>query len=102
MRSSPSLSLLWLCPRFFQNVTESSRLGNLAAIPLGAKLVYPAYVFSPKKSLEVIEKERCTSVYGVPTMFNAMLNDSHFPNADISSVKKGISGMHRNLSLLNE
>jgi len=44
-------------------------LGNLAAINYGATIVLPSESFSAAKTLEAITKHKCTSIYGVPTMF---------------------------------
>ena len=49
-------------------------IGNLACTVHGATMVVPNDSFDPVKTLETIEKERCTSLYGVPTMFIAELN----------------------------
>src|SRR5207247_30581 len=46
-------------------------MGNLAAVTLGATMVYPGEGFDPLATLQTIEKEKCTTLYGVPTMFIA-------------------------------
>src|SRR6185503_1817587 len=55
-----------------------------------AAMVIPAEYFNPTVTLEVIEKERCTTVYGVPTMFVAMLADPSFKQRDLKSLRSGI------------
>lgn len=65
-------------------------LGNLAALVHGACVVMPAAAFDPAATLAAIESEGCTSVYGVPTMFIAMLADPGFAETDLSSVRTGI------------
>jgi fatty-acyl-CoA synthase len=65
-------------------------MGNLAATSHGACLVYPAPAFEPAATLSAVEEERCTSLYGVPTMFIAMLADAGFDSHDLSSLRTGI------------
>jgi fatty-acyl-CoA synthase len=65
-------------------------LGNLAATAHGACLVYPVPSFEPAATLSAVVQERCTSLYGVPTMFIAMLADSDFESYDLSSLRTGI------------
>jgi fatty-acyl-CoA synthase len=65
-------------------------IGNLGCITAGATMVYPAAAFEPLATLEAIEGERCTSVYGVPTMFIAELEDPRFAEFDLSSLRTGI------------
>jgi fatty-acyl-CoA synthase len=65
-------------------------MGNLAAITHGCCIVIPAPVFDPARTLAAIAEERCTSIYGVPTMFIAELNQSGFEDADLSSLRTGI------------
>ena len=65
-------------------------MGNLAATSHGACLVYPARSFEPATTLSAVEQERCTSLYGVPTMFIAMLADAGFDSHDLSSLRTGI------------
>jgi fatty-acyl-CoA synthase len=67
-------------------------LGNLAAITHGACIVVPGESFDPLAVLETVEAERCTSLYGVPTMFIAELEDSRFSEFDLSSLRTGIMG----------
>ena len=65
-------------------------MGNLAATSHGACLVYPAPSFKPAATLRAIAQQRCTSLYGVPTMFIAMLADADFETYDLSSLRTGI------------
>ena len=65
---------------------------NLAAMTHGAAIVLPAETFSPLASLETVEAERCTSLYGVPTMFIAQLEHPRFNEFDFSSLRTGLTG----------
>jgi fatty-acyl-CoA synthase len=65
-------------------------LGNLAATSHGSCMVIPAPSFDPAKTLEAVERERCTSLYGVPTMFIAELAVPEFDRYDLSSLRTGI------------
>jgi fatty-acyl-CoA synthase len=65
-------------------------MGNLAATSHGACLVYPAPGFDPAATLAAVAAERCTSLYGVPTMFIAELADAGFGGHDLSSLRTGI------------
>jgi fatty-acyl-CoA synthase len=68
-------------------------MGNLAATSHGACVVIPAPAFDPAATLGAVAAERCTSLYGVPTMFIAMLNDpafAAFAEQDLSSLRTGI------------
>jgi fatty-acyl-CoA synthase len=65
-------------------------LGNLACTTHGAAIVVPAPVFDPLATLETVEAERCTSLYGVPTMFIAELEHPEFARFDLTSLRTGI------------
>jgi fatty-acyl-CoA synthase len=65
-------------------------LGNLACITHGAAMVYPSEGFDPLATLEAVEAERCTALYGVPTMFIAELGHPEFKRFDLSSLRTGI------------
>ena len=65
-------------------------LGNLGCTTHGATMVIPAPGFDPGATLAAIESERCTAVYGVPTMFIAMLGHPDFADRDLSSLRTGI------------
>ena len=65
-------------------------MGNLAATSHGACMVIPAASFDPVATLEAVQAERCTSLYGVPTMFIAELSAPSFADYDLSSLRTGI------------
>jgi fatty-acyl-CoA synthase len=65
-------------------------MGNLAATSHGACMVIPAASFDPVATLEAVQAERCTSLYGVPTMFIAELSAPSFADCDLSSLRTGI------------
>lgn len=65
-------------------------MGNLGATSHGACIVIPAPGFDPAATLRAVEQERCTSLYGVPTMFIAELNLPDFATYDLSSLRTGI------------
>jgi fatty-acyl-CoA synthase len=65
-------------------------LGVLAAVTHGATSVYPAEAFDPLAVLECVERERCTALHGVPTMFIAELEHPRFREFDLSSLRTGI------------
>jgi fatty-acyl-CoA synthase len=65
-------------------------LGNLACLTHAALMVYPAGSFDPLSCLTAVTEERCTALYGVPTMFIAMLDHPDFGAFDLSSLRTGI------------
>ena len=65
-------------------------MGNLGCTTHGATMVIPAPGFDPEITLRTIEQERCTGVYGVPTMFIAMQNHPDFASFDLSSLRTGV------------
>src|SRR6201994_1787885 len=65
-------------------------MGNLAATSHGAAMIIPAPSFDPVATLEAVQAERCTSLYGVPTMFIAELAVADFGSYDLSSLRTGI------------
>jgi len=65
-------------------------MGNLGCTTNGATMVIPGPGFDPKATLMAVAQERCTSLYGVPTMFIAELNDPGFESYDLSSLRTGI------------
>jgi fatty-acyl-CoA synthase len=65
-------------------------MGNLAATSHGACMVIPAPGFDPVATLSAVAAERCTSLYGVPTMFIAELAAEGFETFDLSSLRTGI------------
>jgi fatty-acyl-CoA synthase len=64
-------------------------MGNLGCLTHGATMVYPADAFDPLAVLQTVEKERCTGLYGVPTMFIAELGHPDFAKFDLSSLRTG-------------
>ena len=65
-------------------------IGNLACTSHGACIVAPSEAFDAGAFLAAIREERCTSVYGVPTMFIAVLNHMDFAGTDFSSLRTGV------------
>ncbi len=65
-------------------------LGNLACTTHGACMVVPAECFNAAAVLDAVEAERCTSLYGVPTMFRALVEEPTFARRDFSSLRTGI------------
>ena len=65
-------------------------MGNLGATSNGATIVIPAPAFDPAATLQAVQDERCTSLYGVPTMFIAELGLPDFAAYDLSSLRTGI------------
>jgi fatty-acyl-CoA synthase len=65
-------------------------MGNLGATSHGSCVVIPAPSFEPEATLRAVAEERCTSLYGVPTMFIAMLEHPAFADVDLSSLRTGI------------
>ncbi len=65
-------------------------LGNLGAMTHGAAVIYPSEGFEARAVLEAVHNERGTSLYGVPTMFIAYLNDPDFDLFDLTSLRTGI------------
>ncbi len=65
-------------------------MGNLGCLTHGAAMVYPSEAFDPLATLEAVAEERCTALYGVPTMFIGMLDHPEFNRFDLSSLRTGI------------
>ena len=65
-------------------------MGSLQCLLFGAKLVLPAAQFDPLATLRAAHEEKCTTIYGVPTMFIAELNHAEFPRYEMSSLRTGI------------
>jgi len=65
-------------------------LGNLACITHGATMVIPSGTFDPALALDAVQKERCTSLYGVPTMFIAELALPNFRDYRLDTLRTGI------------
>ncbi|TAM85792.1 MAG: AMP-binding protein [Jatrophihabitans sp.] len=64
-------------------------MGNLSATSHGACVVIPAPAFEPAATLQAVQDERCTSLYGVPTMFIAELGLPNFADYDLTSLRTG-------------
>ncbi len=65
-------------------------MGNLGCTTQGATMVIPGDAFDPTHVLETVEAERCTALYGVPTMFIAELAHPEFERFDLSSLRTGV------------
>ena len=65
-------------------------LGNLACVTHGAAIVIPSPTFEPQAALAAVQQARCTSLYGVPTMFIAELALPNFASYDLSTLRTGI------------
>ena len=65
-------------------------LGNLCCVAHGACMVVPSESFDPRAVLQTVQEERCTSLYGVPTMFIAESEVADFDQFDLRSLRTGI------------
>ena len=65
-------------------------MGSLACVVHGSTMVIPSEYFDPLQTLTAIDRERCTAVHGVPTMFIAQLGHPDFAQFDLSSLRTGI------------
>ncbi len=65
-------------------------MGTLTCAVYGAAMVFPAESFDPGATLQAIQDEACTAVYGVPTMFIAELHHPRFAEFDLSSLRTGV------------
>jgi fatty-acyl-CoA synthase len=65
-------------------------LGTLSCAVHGSAMIFPAEAFQAGATLAAIEQERCTAIYGVPTMFIAQLEHEDYPRRDLSSLRTGI------------
>ncbi len=65
-------------------------MSNLSCVSTGAKMVIPCPTFEPVPVFEAVEKEKCTALHGVPTMFIAELNLPDFEKYDLSTLRTGI------------
>lgn len=65
-------------------------MGNLASVTLGSTMVYPGEGFDPLATLRAVEQEKCTTLYGVPTMFIAELDHPEFKTFNLKSLRTGI------------
>jgi fatty-acyl-CoA synthase len=84
-------------------------MGNLGCLTHGAAMVYPGEGFDPLATLATVAEERCTALYGVPTMFIAQMDHAEFGKFDVSSLHTGIMAgspcpievMRRAMKLMN-
>ena len=84
-------------------------MGVLGCMTHGATMVFPGEGFDPRATLETIAAERCTALYGVPTMFIAQMDHPDFSRFDVSSLRTGIMAgspcpievMRRAMQLMN-
>lgn len=65
-------------------------MGTLGCATKGAAMVFPGEGFDPQETIRTLAEEKCTALYGVPTMFNAILSLSDFEDYDLSSLRTGI------------
>lgn len=65
-------------------------MGTLGCVTKGAAMVLPGEAFEPEATLSALASERCTAVYGVPTMFVTMLDSESFGDFDLSALRTGI------------
>jgi fatty-acyl-CoA synthase len=65
-------------------------LGNMACITHGSCMVIPGEFFEPDQVMQTVQAEKCTALYGVPTMFIAELTHANFNNYDFSTLRTGI------------
>ena len=65
-------------------------MGTMMCVVHGAAMVVPAESFEPEATLDAVELERCTGLYGVPTMFNAEIHSHGFDRRNLSSLRTGI------------
>jgi len=65
-------------------------MGNLGCLTHGSTMIYPSEAFDPLATLQAVAEERCTALYGVPTMFIAQLDHPDFAKFDLKSLRTGI------------
>ncbi len=65
-------------------------MGNLGCVTHGAAMIYPSEGFEPLAVLQTVQEERCTALYGVPTMFIAELDHPDFSKFDLTSLRTGV------------
>ncbi len=65
-------------------------MGNLGCISHGATMIYPSEGFEPLAVLQTVQEEKCTALYGVPTMFIAELDHPDFSKFDLTSLRTGV------------
>ncbi len=65
-------------------------MGVLGAVSKGAAMIFPSEAFDAKKTLDALVKQKCTALYGVPTMFVAILQELEKSSRDLSELRTGI------------
>lgn len=65
-------------------------MANLGCVTHGSTMVYPSEAFDPAQTLQALTEERCTAMYGVPTMFIAVMDHPDFTRHDLSTLRTGI------------
>ena len=65
-------------------------IGNMSALASGAAMVFPSWTFDPGDTLNAVQTEKCTSIYGVPAMFIAELGLAEFSSFDLTSLRTGM------------
>ncbi len=65
-------------------------MGTLGCVTQGATMIVPGEGFDPLETLKAVSEERCSALYGVPTMFVGMLEHSEFSSFDLGSLRTGI------------
>jgi fatty-acyl-CoA synthase len=65
-------------------------MGVLGCVTWGATMIFPGEAFEPKSVLEAVQAERCTALYGVPTMFIAELEHPEFRQYDLRTLRTGV------------
>ncbi|USG62530.1 AMP-binding protein [Sneathiella marina] len=65
-------------------------MGSLGCVTQGACMVFPGEAFEPEETLKAVSETQCTALYGVPTMFVALLDHPHLDDFDLSTLRTGI------------
>ncbi len=65
-------------------------IGSMSALASGAAMVFPGWTFDPATTLTAVQVEKCTSIYGVPSMFIAELGLPEFASFDVTSLRTGM------------
>src|SRR3569623_385819 len=65
-------------------------LGNLSCVVHGSTMVYPDYSFNPAATMDAVQSEKCTALYGVPTMFVGYLREQDKQKRNVETLRTGI------------
>lgn len=65
-------------------------LGNLSCVAVGATMVFPGEAFDAEETLKALDRETCTAMHGVPTMFAAILDHPRFERHNLKPLRTGI------------